>query len=420
MSYIRSHGTQPAGGGLSRGPAEEAGGIRGYPDARGPQGPRQARPRAGRSGRPRAAVRRQPDWRERATRGTVRSPVRGPAPPPRPDGRAHPHGGARAVGTARPPRLPAPRPAGSFSVHPLPPAAAGKVGGRQAPEDRLGLFSARGSAACHRRAVGGDQGGRARPGAARRHRLGKNLHHGACHRADPAPRPHPRPQQDAGGAALWRVPVVLPRQRGGIFRLLLRLLPARGLRPAHRHLYREGILHQRADRPHAPFRHPRPAGARRRGGGGLGLVHLRHRRCGNLFGHDLWPQEGRAHLPAPASGRSGGAAIPPQRPGLSARRLPRARRHGGAFPLASGGPRLARLDVRRRDRVDCRVRPAHRPQVGGTGLDQGLRQLPLRHAQAHPRPGRAPHQGRLAPAPRRVQCRRPHPGGPAPRTAHPL
>ena len=46
---------------------------------------------------------------------------------------------------------------------------------------------------------------------------------------------------------------VLPRQRGGVFRLLLRLLPAGSLRPAHRHLYREGFLDQRADRPHAPL-----------------------------------------------------------------------------------------------------------------------------------------------------------------------
>ena len=34
---------------------------------------------------------------------------------------------------------------------------------------------------------------------------------------------------------------------------LLRLLPARSLRPAHRHLHRKGLFHQRADRPHAPL-----------------------------------------------------------------------------------------------------------------------------------------------------------------------
>jgi ABC-type dipeptide/oligopeptide/nickel transport system ATPase component len=38
-------------------------------------------------------------------------------------------------------------------------------------------------------------------------------------------------QQDAGGAALQRVPHLLPAQCGRVLRLLLRLLPARGLRP---------------------------------------------------------------------------------------------------------------------------------------------------------------------------------------------
>jgi excinuclease ABC subunit B len=42
---------------------------------------------------------------------------------------------------------------------------------------------------------------------------------------------------------------------------LLRLLPAGGLRPAHGHLYREGILDQRADRPNAPLGHPLALGA---------------------------------------------------------------------------------------------------------------------------------------------------------------
>jgi hypothetical protein len=66
-----------------------------------------------------------------------------------------------------------------------------------------------------------------RSGAAGRHRLGQDLHHGQGHRGDPAPGPDPRPQQDAGGPALFRVPELLPRQRGRVFRLLLRLLPRR-------------------------------------------------------------------------------------------------------------------------------------------------------------------------------------------------
>ncbi len=35
-----------------------------------------------------------------------------------------------------------------------------------------------------------------------------------------------------------------PGKRGRVFRQLLRLLPAGSLYPAHRHLYREGLLHQ--------------------------------------------------------------------------------------------------------------------------------------------------------------------------------
>ena len=72
------------------------------------------------------------------------------------------------------------------------------------------------------------------------------------------------PEQDAGRPALWRVQELLPGQRGRVFRLLLRLLPARGLYPAHRHLYREGLVDQRADRPHAPCGDPRADRARRR------------------------------------------------------------------------------------------------------------------------------------------------------------
>ncbi len=48
------------------------------------------------------------------------------------------------------------------------------------------------------------------------------------------------PEQDAGRTALRRVQEFLPRNAVEYFVLLLRLLPAGGLRPANRHLYREG------------------------------------------------------------------------------------------------------------------------------------------------------------------------------------
>ena len=69
---------------------------------------------------------------------------------------------------------------------------------------------------------------------ARRDRHRQDVHDGRGDRAGPAPGAGDRPQQDARGAALQRVPRVLPRQRGRVLRLLLRLLPARGLRPRSR------------------------------------------------------------------------------------------------------------------------------------------------------------------------------------------
>ena len=52
------------------------------------------------------------------------------------------------------------------------------------------------------RAGGRRQRARARPGAAGRHRLGQDLHHGADHRGDPASGADPGPQQDPGRPAL--------------------------------------------------------------------------------------------------------------------------------------------------------------------------------------------------------------------------
>ena len=78
--------------------------------------------------------------------------------------------------------------------------------------------------------VEGIAGRRAQPGAARRHRHRQDLHRRQGHRGDPAPGDHPRPEQDAGRAALRRVQGLLPGERGRVLRLLLRLLPAGGLR----------------------------------------------------------------------------------------------------------------------------------------------------------------------------------------------
>ena len=109
-----------------------------------------------------------------------------------------------------------------------------------------------------------------------------------CCSASPAPArpsPWPRSSRQTQRPALILAPnktlaaqlysefkSLLPRQRGRVLRLLLRLLPARGLRPAHRHLHREGLVHQRADRPHAPLGDAGDPGARRRHHRRLGLA----------------------------------------------------------------------------------------------------------------------------------------------------
>ena len=113
---------------------------------------------------------------------------------------------------------------------------AGKARGREAVRDGHGVHRRRGSADGNRGNLRGHRRRRTGSGAARRDRDGQDLHHGQGHRADPATRHHPRPQQDAGRAALRRVQGLLPEQRGRVFRQLLRLLPARSLRPAHRYV----------------------------------------------------------------------------------------------------------------------------------------------------------------------------------------
>ena len=65
-----------------------------------------------------------------------------------------------------------------------------------------------------------------------------------------------RPQQDPGGAALRRVQGALSQERRRVLHQLLRLLPARGVRPLVGHVHREGLVHQRRDRADAPLGHP--------------------------------------------------------------------------------------------------------------------------------------------------------------------
>ena len=86
-----------------------------------------------------------------------------------------------------------------------------------------------------------------------------------------------------------RVQGVLSAQRRPLLRQLLRLLPARGVHPAARHLHREGRLDQPADRPAAAGGHQRAGQPPRRDHRGQRLVHLRPGLARGLPGDDGRP-----------------------------------------------------------------------------------------------------------------------------------
>ncbi len=182
---------------------------------------------------------------------------------------------------------------------------------------------------------------------------------GGRDRGGPAPDAGDRPQQDAGGAALQRVPDLLPGQRGRVLRLLLRLLPARGLRPEPRPLHREGLGDQPGGRPAAPRGDGRGVRPPRRDRRRLGLLHLRPRLAGDVRDEHADPQARRDDRPRRAAAETGLDPVHPQRQGALAGHLPRA---GGD---AGGVPRLRRDGlpgdpVRRRGRAAAALRPADR------------------------------------------------------------
>jgi hypothetical protein len=94
------------------------------------------------------------------------------------------------------------------------------------------------------------------PGAARRHRLGQDLHGGQRHRPrEPADLGHGA-QQDAGGAALSRVQGPVPDNAVEYFVSYYDYYQPEAYVPSDRHLHREGLVDQRRDRQAAPLGHP--------------------------------------------------------------------------------------------------------------------------------------------------------------------
>ena len=251
--------------------------------------------------------------------------------------------------------------------------------GRPAARDR----GARGRARARRQA----------PGAAGRDRLGQDLHGRLRDRQDQPPDAGARPQQDAGGPALPGVQGVLPDERRRVLRLLLRLLPARGVRPAVRHLHREGSHDQRRDRPAAAQRHAQPVRAARRGDRGLGVVHLRPRLAGGLLRHAAVRAPGRDARPARPARAPRRDALRAQRLRARARHLPRARRRDRDRARLRG-ERDPHRAVRRRGRAHQRLRPAHRQDHRPAGPGGDLPVEPLRDAPAAARDRREDDRGR--------------------------
>ena len=157
---------------------------------------------------------------------------------------------------------------------------------------------------------------------------GQDLCHGQDRREVAAPDAGHRAQQDPGRAALQRVQRVLPGQRGGVFRQLLRLLPAGSLHPPHRYLHRERRQHQRRDRPLATCGDPGPLEPARRAHRRLGLLHLRP-------GQPRGVRQGRHH---PAQGRAAQARQGAPAPGRHPLRAQRRRLHRAASSASAAIP----------------------------------------------------------------------------------
>ena len=173
-----------------------------------------------------------------------------------------------------------------------------------------------------------------------------------------APGARHRAQQDARGAALQRVPRVLPRERGRVLRLVLRLLPARGVHPAGRPLHREGLVPERRHRAASALGHVLAPHAPRRRRHRVRVVHLRPRLAGGVA-------RARAHARGGGDARSRrGAAQAHREPVRAQRHRARARplpREGRPRRDPAGERRdgLPRLVLRRRGGADHPLRPAH-------------------------------------------------------------
>ena len=185
-------------------------------------------------------------------------------------------------------------------------------------------------------------------------------------------------EQDARGPARQRVPGAVPEEPSGVLRLLLRLLPARGLSPVDRHLHRERQLDQRRDRPAPALGHERAPVAPRRDHRGVGVCDLRARVARDV----------RQAAPDAGQGRRARSTVDPraarrapvraQRLRIHPEQVPGARRHHRGVPVLRRA-RGSDLAVRRRGRADQHRRPADRRAHRGSRQARTVPGVALRH-----------------------------------------
>ena len=200
---------------------------------------------------------------------------------------------------------------------------------------------------------------------------------------------------------------------------LLRLLPARGLRPVHRHLHREGLVDQRRDRAPAALGDRGAADPARRPDRGERLVHLRPGLARGVRGPDPAGPQGRGdrHGVVQAAPRRHPVPAEPGEPG--AREVPRPGRRP-RDPSVVRGDRGPDRVVGRHDRADHAVRPDHRRGARGPHRDHGVPGLPLRRLRRADEAGRRLDRGGAPRAARAAREPEQAPRGRAPADADDL
>ena len=121
----------------------------------------------------------------------------------------------------------------------------------------------------HPRTGGRHQTGGARSGAARRHRLGQDLHHGEGHRGGAAAGLVLAPNKTLAAQLYGEMKSFFPDNAVEYFVSYYDYYQPEAYVAAHRHLYRKRLADQRTDRPHAPCGDAVAAGAQRRDHRGL-------------------------------------------------------------------------------------------------------------------------------------------------------